>query len=202
MKPEKLFLVLFVCMGILLAMLYGAFELGGWEMRICEKRCFGAIIIAFAFIVAFVILIYICECFKCSGNSCIIYMPDIDVVELQGDVHSFYVLKDEKNGIVPQNTEAVIYCGSDILKENHFKDIHSLKCLSFAGSSHKIEKKLYKTLIENDVNITVQNKGILQVIGKGGDTVSSIGISQKTEAVNQSASTNISGQIDISVHEK
>lgn len=37
MKPEKLFLVLFICMGVLLAMLYGRFELGGWEMERCQK---------------------------------------------------------------------------------------------------------------------------------------------------------------------
>lgn len=166
----------------------------------CEKIAFGAIICAFVVIVAFVILIYIHECFYCRGNICRICMSDIGVVELQGSLKSFYVLKDETNDIVPKNTEAVIYCGSDILKESHFKDIHSLKCLSFAGNSHKIEKKLYKTLIEKEVNITVQNKGILRVIGKEGDTVSSISISKKSESADRPTSTKISGHIDLSVH--
>ena len=94
MKPEKLFLVLFICMGVLLAMLYGRFELGGWEMERCQKMIFGTLVCVFVIIVVGVILIYIYECFQCDSDVYRIYVSDTGSIETQGDIHSFYVLNE------------------------------------------------------------------------------------------------------------
>ena len=181
MKPEKLILVLFVCMAILLAMMYGAFEIGGLEMGKCEKIVFGLLVCFFVLIVAFVMFVYIYECFLCSsndcrssGNDCRIYISDIKAIELEGDLRSFYVFKGEKGAKVPKKTQAVIYCGSDVLKQSHFADKDSLKCLVFAGSSRKIEKDLYTTLIANNVNITICNGNVLTLVNKDDEAASSV----------------------------
>lgn len=185
MKPEKLFLVLFICMGVLLTMLYGRFELGGWEMERCQKMIFGTLVCVFVIIVVGVILIYIYECFQCNSNVYRIYVSDTGSIETQGDIHSFYVLKDEKNDIVPKNTEAVIYCGNDILKKKAFEDISSLKCLAFAKNAHKIEKDLYKMFLENNVNISVCSESVLMIVNEKGEVVSSVNVIQRTGAKEQ-----------------
>ena len=185
MKPEKLILILFVCMAILLALMYGVFELGGWEMGKCGKIVFGLLVCVFVFIVAFVILVYIHECFLCSGNACRIYISDIKAIELEGDLHSFYVLKDEKKDKAPEKTQAVIYCGSDVLKQSHFENTDSLRYLAFAGSSCKIEKDLYTTLIANNVNITICDGNVLTLVNKDGEAVSSVRIARRKKPKKQ-----------------
>ena len=130
--------------------------------------------------------VYIYECFLCSsndcrssGNDCRIYISDIKAIELEGDLRSFYVFKGEKGAKVPKKTQVVIYYGSDVLKQSHFADKGSLKCLAFAGSSRKIEKKLYKTFIANNVNITICDGNVLTLVDKDGDAVSSVRIVKK-----------------------
>ena len=110
-------------------------------------------------------------------------------------------LEMEKNGTVPKATEAVVYCGNDILKKEHFEDICSLKCLAFAGNSHKIEKDLYKTLLANDVNITVCNGAVLTLVGTDGAALSSVSVAHKTEPEKQQNCA-VTGKIDLSVHIK
>lgn len=201
MKPEKLILVLFVCMGILLAMMYGAFEIGGLEMGKCRKIVFGLLVCVFVSIVAFVILVYIYECFLCSGNACRIYISDIKTIELEGDLRSFYVLKDEKKDKAPKEMQAVIYCGSDFLKQSHFENTGSLKCLAFAGNSCKIEKDLYTTLIANNVNITICNGNVLTLVNKDGDAISSVRIARRKKPEKQQERA-VNEKIDLSVHKR
>lgn len=185
MKPEKLILVLFVCMGILLALMYGVFEIGGWEMGKCGKYVLKTIAIIFALMTVAVIIVCIC-CIDCdNANHNKIYVNINGFLELEGDLRSFYVLKDGKEDKASKETQAVIYCGSDFLQQGHFDDTGSLKCLVFAGSSCKIEKDLYTTFIEKKVNITICDGNVLTVVNKDGDAVSSIRIVQKSEPKKQ-----------------
>ena len=201
MKPEKLILILFVCMAILLAMMYGVFELGGWEM---EKNCVHLLKIvtgAFVAITAIVIIIYIC-CIDCdNANHNQIHINMNKFIELEGDLHSFYVLKDEKKDKASKEMQAVIYCGSDFLKQSHFENTGSLKCLAFAGNSCKIEKDLYTTLIANNVNITICNGSVLTLVNKDGDAVSSVRIARRKKPEKQQEHA-VNGKIDLSVHRK
>lgn len=201
MKPEKLILVLFVCMGILLAMMYGAFEIGGLEMGKCGKWILKAVAIGFAVMTVAVIIVCIC-CIDCdNANHNKICLNGDAFLELEGDLHSFYVLKDEKKDKAPKKTQAVIYCGSDVLKQSHFDDTGSLKCLAFAGNSCKIEKDLYTTLIANNVNITICNGNVLTLVNKDGDAVSSVRIERRKKPEKQQE-RDVTGEIDLSVHKK
>lgn len=201
MKPEKLILILFVCMAILLAMMYGAFEIGGLEMGKCGECLLKAIVGIFVAITALVIIIYIC-CIDCdNANHNKIYVNINGFLELEGDLHSFYVFKDEKKDKAPKETQAVIYCGSDFLKQSHFDDTGSLKCLAFAGNSCKIEKDLYTTLIANNVNITICNGNVLTLVNKDGDAVSSVRIARRKKPKKQQEYA-VTGQIDLPVHKK
>ena len=201
MKPEKLILVLFVCMAILLALMYGAFEIGGLEMGKCGKWILKAVAIGFAIMTVAVIIVCIC-CIDCdNANHNKIYVNINGFLELEGDLRSFYVLKDEKEDKAPEKTQAVIYCGSDVLKQSHFENTGSLKCLAFAGNSCKIEKDLYKTFIEKNVNITICNGNVLTLVNKDGETVSSVRIARRKKPEKQQEHA-VNGKIDLSVHRK
>lgn len=198
MKPEKLILILFVCMGILLAMMYGVFEIGGWEMGKCGKWMLKVVVIGFAIITAAVLICCI-DCDNANHNK--ICLNGDGFLELEGDLHSFYVLKDEKKDKAPKEMQAVIYCGSDFLKQSHFDDTGSLKCLAFAGNSCKIEKDLYTTLIANNVNITICNGNVLTLVNKDGDAVSSVRIARRKKPEKQQERA-VNGKIDLSVHKR
>ena len=201
MKPEKLILVLFVCMAILLALMYGAFEIGGLEMGKCGECLLKAIVGIFVAITAAVVIIYVCRIDCDNANHNKICLNGNGFLELEGDLHSFYVLKDEKKDKAPKETQAVIYCGSDVLKQSHFENTGSLKCIAFAGNSCKIEKDLYTTFIEKKVNITICDGNVLTLVNKDGEAVSSVRIARRKKPEKQQEHA-VNGKIDLSVHRK
>lgn len=197
MKPEKLFIVLFVCMGILLAMLYGIFELGGWEMGTCEKVFK---IISIGLVVAAIIIVAVFACIAIGKTSVSkertpVYFYDKELAE---DANNLFIMR--KRGVqIPQEIDTIIYMGDECLEKSDLEKAVSLKYLYFIGNEHKIEKALYTELAKKDINI-ICNSNTLTVIDD--NKAFSVRTAQMQEVTEKPTSAKISGQIDISVPTK
>lgn len=187
MKPEKLSTVFFVCMGVLLAMLYGVFELGGWEMGTCEK----VISIGIIIIVALFACIAIGKT-SVSKEKNPVYFYDKELAE---DANNLFIMR--KRGVqIPQEIDTIIYMGDECLEKSDLEKAVSLKYLYFIGNEHKIEKALYTELAKKDINI-ICNSNTLTVIDD--NKAFSVRTAQMQEVTEKLTSAKISGQIDISV---
>lgn len=143
MKPEKLFLMLFVCMGILLAMMYGVFELGGWEMGTCEK-VFKIISIGLVVLAIIIVAVFACIAIGTSKQSEITIKNG--KIALNGNsCNSLYIANDDDCRI-PSRTEIVVITGNFCVTERHFENIKNIKKIYFCNNHHRIDADFFKSL--------------------------------------------------------
>lgn len=151
MKPEKLFTVFFVCMGVLLAMMYGAFELGGREMGRWEK----GILIGMIIIVA----VFACLAIGISKQSEIIIKNG--KIVFNGESCCSLYIANEDDCSIPKATEAVIVTGNFCLCEHHFEDIKNVKRIYFCNKHHRMEAELFNSLKKKVVIVDTSNGNVI-----------------------------------------
>lgn len=154
MKPEKLFTVFFICMGVLLAMMYGVFELGGWEMGRWEK-VFKIISIGMIIIVA----VFACLAIGISKQSEII-IKNGKIVFNGESCCSLYVA-NEDDCCIPEAAETVVVTGNFCLCEHHFEDIKNVKRIYFCNKHHRMEAELFNSLKKKVVIVDTSNGNVI-----------------------------------------
>ena len=172
MKEKRLPIVFFVCMGILLAFLYGIVELGGLGMEIWEKVIVSIII---GGIIAFVgFAIWKTPASRKDAN---IYF---DETLLPPDAKNIFVLKENLNSKTTKTSkmakeidaDAVVYLCEGCLEFFDFST--ALKYIYFACAEPKIEKSFYKKLVEDDVRIILCNGNSLKIVDNKGKTLTEV----------------------------
>lgn len=157
MKPEKLFLMFFVCMGVLLAMLYGVFELGGWEMERCDK-VFKIISIGLVTGAIIIVAVFACIAIWTSKQSEII-IKNGKIVLNGNSCNSLYIANNDDCRI-PSKTEIVVITSDFCLTERHFEDIENIKKVYLCNKHHRINAELFDS-IKRKIVIIDSNRNIV-----------------------------------------
>ncbi|MDE5898941.1 MAG: hypothetical protein K2H09_06735 [Treponemataceae bacterium] len=158
MKPEKLFTVLFVCMGVLLAVLYGAFELGGWEMGMCEK-VFKIIAIGLVVVAVIIVAVFACIAIATSKQSEITIKNG--KIVFNGESCCSLYIANEDDCSIPKATEAVIVTGNFCLCGHHFEDIKNVKKIYFCNKHHRMEAEMFNSLKKKVVIVDTDNGNVV-----------------------------------------
>lgn len=158
MKPEKLFTVFFVCMGVLLAILYGVFELGGWEMGRWEK-VFKIISIGLVVVAIIIVAVFACIAIGTSKQSEII-IKNGKIVFNGESCCSLYVA-NEDDCCIPEAAETVVVTGNFCLCKHHFEDIKNVKRIYFCNKHHRMEAELFNSLKNKVVIVDTSNGNVI-----------------------------------------
>lgn len=191
MKNKCLLHALFICMGILLAIMYGLFELRGWDMGTRGKWILKIIVILFIAIIALVLIFLVCDLGNGSNGA-----AHFDENEIACEVSNVFIMRSQDKKVeIPQGVQAIFYMGDDRLVELDEKTLSSLKYVHFLGRRHEISKSLYVKLVNNNVSVICKD-GVLNVC----DEKSSFFVRtfRKPEETSKNNSVKISGQVDIS----
>lgn len=156
MKEKNLPIVLFVCMGMLLALMYGVFELGGFEMRRCEK----------VFCIILIISIVAFACFEIwTSKSPEIFIKGRKMVFCGDSCNSLYIA-DKDNCVVPKGTESVIVIGNFCLRDVHFENIEDVKKIYFYNKKHRVDADLFNSIKKKIVIIDKTEKIVIEFYSK------------------------------------